>query len=78
MAKILLEIEESCFPKDCDMIVYNARKKKWEVVSKDYYLKDFYSQMIEQNKKIAKCEELVREMQEQVQTMAKTIKEGIL
>ena len=78
MAKILLEIEESSFPKDCDMIVYNARKKKWEVVCKDYYLKDFYSQMIKQDEKIAICEKKVKEMQEQVQTMANTIKEGIL
>ena len=75
---MLLDVEESCFPKDCDIIVYNARKRKWEVVSKDYYLKDFYSRMIKQDEKIAICEKKVREMQEQIQTMAKIIKEGIL
>lgn len=78
MAKILLEIEESSFPKDCDIIVYNARKKKWEIVCKDYYLKDFIAQINEQNKKIELLEKKVNDLEQHIQTMAETMKEGIL
>lgn len=78
MAKILVDFLETNLPMNDDLIVYNKGHKKWVVVSKRHYLKDFIAQINEQDKKIELLEKKVNDLEQHIQTMAETMKEGIL
>lgn len=88
MSKILLDIKDSNFPKDEDIIVYNGKLKCWEVICKDQYLKSFRDEikkMKEENQEISKkvdnfIEEIknkFKEAKEEIKEIAKITKEGI-
>ncbi len=78
MPKILVDFLETNLPMNDDLIVYNKGHKKWVVVSKRHYLKDFIAQINEQDKKIELLEKKVDDLEQHIQTMAETMKEGIL
>lgn len=79
MAKILLDIKDSGFPKNEDIIVYNEKLKCWEVVCKDQYLKSFRDEikcMKEENTKISlKVDDFIKDMKEEFKEMKNEIKE---
>lgn len=77
MAKILLEVKESAFPKDNDIIVYNKSLGLWEVVSQDVYFKNIKAELKKFEERVKCCEEKSHETQERVKEIAQIVKEGI-
>lgn len=75
--KLVLEIKGDKIPKENDVLVFDEEKQCWKILSKNEFLKDIRKEFKELKEEFKKTQNKCIEMQEDVQAMAKIMKEGI-
>lgn len=75
--KIVLEVKGSENPKNDDILVYDKELECWQICSKNEFLKDIRKEFNDLKEEFKKTQEKCIETQENVQTMAKIMKEGM-
>ena len=75
--KLVLEIKGDKIPKENDVLVFDEEKQCWKILSKNEFLKDIRKEFKDLKEEFKKTQEKCIEMQEDVQAMAKIMKEGM-
>lgn len=75
--KLVLEIKGDKIPKENDVLVFDEVNQCWKILSKNEFLKDIRKEFKELKEEFKKTQNKCIEMQEDVQAMAKIMKEGI-
>ncbi len=77
MAKLVIEVKENKEPKQDDILVYNDTLECWEYKSKVDYLKGCHKDYLSLEKRLNQTNNRIDVLQEDIQRMAKIMKEGI-
>lgn len=77
MAKLVLEVRGADKPNQSDLIVYDKINACWVVSSKSKFLAKTEKEIENLKTTINKLREEVKQAKEDIQTMAKIMKEGI-
>ena len=75
--KLVLEIKGDKIPKENDVLVFDEENQCWKIISKNEFLKDIRKEFKDLKEELKKTQEKCIETQENVQTMAKIMKEGM-
>ena len=75
--KLVLEIKGDKIPKENDVLVFDEENQCWKILSKNDFLKDIRNEFQDLKEEFKKTQEKCIETQENVQTMAKIMKEGM-
>lgn len=75
--KLVLEIKGEKIPKTNDLLVYDAVNECWKITPKNEFLKDILKEFKGVKEELKKTQEKCVETQEDVQAMAKIMKEGM-
>lgn len=77
MQKLILEVETNNNLKENDIIVYNIKKKCWEVINKNVFLNETNLKLKNIFKKISDLEEKINNTNENIGYISNVIKERI-
>lgn len=75
--KLVLEIKGDKIPKENDVLVFDEVNQCWKILPKNEFLKDIRKEFKELKEEFKKTQNKCIETQEDVQAMAKIMKEGI-
>ena len=75
--KLVLEIKGDKIPKENDILVFDEENQCWKILSKNEFLNDIRKEFKDLKEEFKKTQEKCIETQENVQTMAKIMKEGM-
>ena len=74
---LVLEIKGEKIPKENDVLVYDEVNKCWKILSKNEFLKGVLKEIRELKEEFKKTQNKCIETQEDVQALAKIMKEGM-
>lgn len=75
--KVVLEIRGEITPKNNDVLVFDAVNECWKIIPKNEFLKEIKEEFKGIKEEFKKTQNKCVEMQEDLQAMAKIMKEGM-